>query len=61
MLLTFKYKNWKNIISIRKVKVIKFWIGVTKFHKEKQVFMKAFDIGKQEKRDFAVKDIIEIY
>jgi len=61
MTISFKYKNWKNIISIRKVKLIKFWIGSTEFHKNKQVFMKALDVNKQEERDFAVKDIIEIY
>jgi hypothetical protein len=55
--LTFKYKNWKGEISDRKVLPITVWFGSTEYHKEPQLFLKAFDVDKQVERDFALKDI----
>lgn len=36
-----------------------FWYGQTEYHKENQWFIKAYDVDKDDVRDFAVVDIIE--
>lgn len=55
----FKYKNWKDEISIRTLIPIEVWYGESDFHKGTQWFLKAYDLDKLDKRDFAIKDIIE--
>lgn len=54
-----KYKNWKGEISFRKIIPVKLWYGMSEFHQGKQWFLRAYDIDKLDKRDFAVKDILE--
>jgi hypothetical protein len=51
------YKNWKNIVSTRNIIPICTWFGKSKYHLEEQWFIKAFDIDKNEERDFAMRDI----
>jgi hypothetical protein len=57
--LKFKYKNWEGKDGVRKVSQIKVWYGKTKWHPKSQWFLKAVDLDKNEKRDFALKDIIK--
>lgn len=56
--LTFVYLNWKGNVSIRRVRDAEFWFGRTFYHPDEQWFLKAFDLDKQEERNFAAKDII---
>jgi predicted DNA-binding transcriptional regulator YafY len=55
------YKNWKNVTSERNIIPVKIWFGETEFHKEEQWFMEAFDLDKNEIRNFALKDILSIF
>jgi len=57
--LQFKYKNWKGETSIRKVIPYKMWFGSTEFHPENQWLLRAFDVDKCAKRNFALRDVIE--
>jgi len=59
--LVFKYKNYENKISIRHVIPEKIYFGKTKWHPKKQWLLEAFDLEKEEKRIFAVKDIIKFF
>lgn len=52
-----RYKNWRGEISEREIVPIKIFGGETEWHPEWQWFMKAFDIGKGEIRDFALLDM----
>jgi predicted DNA-binding transcriptional regulator YafY len=56
--LTFTYTNYKGIISNRKVMPINLYWGSTEYHEGDQWLLKAFDLGKDEIRIFAVKDIL---
>uniref|UniRef100_A0AAU8GFA3 Uncharacterized protein n=3 Tax=unclassified Seunavirus TaxID=2494210 RepID=A0AAU8GFA3_9CAUD len=35
------------------------WFGSTEYHKEPQWMIKAYDVDKDDIRDFAVNDIVE--
>ncbi len=59
--LCFEYKNYKSIVSRRNVQPIKIWYGETKYHPIKQYFLKAYDLDKDQERDFALSDIKEFY
>jgi predicted DNA-binding transcriptional regulator YafY len=59
--LKFRYLNWEGVQRVRKVKPIKIWYGETKWHPKKQWFLKAFDLDKNEERDFALTDIIKFF
>jgi hypothetical protein len=56
--LRFEYKNWKGEVSLRKAIPIEIWYGYTDYHTSEQWMMKAWDVDKQAKRDFAMRDII---
>ena len=51
------YVNWRGERANRRIKPLKIWYGVSEWHKEKQWFIKAIDIEKEEERDFALKDV----
>lgn len=56
----FYYRNWRGETGYRAVTgtpVI--WYGESSYHKGPQWFMKAYDVDKDDIRDFALKDIIE--
>ncbi|SNY93405.1 hypothetical protein SAMN04515647_3700 [Cohaesibacter sp. ES.047] len=55
--LQFTYTNWRGVTSIRKVEPIFIWCGRTEWHPDPQWFLKAFDLEKNEMRDFALADI----
>lgn len=57
--LKFYYRNYKGEYAYRTVQNPLFWFGNTEFHREPQWLIKAYDVEKQDFRDFAVKDIIE--
>lgn len=56
--LRFYYRNYKGIHSMRTVVDPKFRYGESEFHKGMQWFLHAFDVEKDDFRDFAVVDII---
>ncbi|MCM1507950.1 MAG: hypothetical protein NC177_12580 [Ruminococcus flavefaciens] len=58
-LVSFKYINYKGKLSIRRVRPIEIWFGSTNYHSENQWLLKAFDIDKNDYRNFAMKDIQE--
>ncbi len=56
--LHFTYRNYKGIISDRKVIPSSIYFGSTEYHKEAQWLLSGFDLDKMENRVFAVCDII---
>ena len=57
--LKFEYVNWEGKRAVRRVKPIKIWFGKTQWHPKNGWLLKALDLDKNEKRDFALKDIIK--
>ena len=57
--LVFEYVNWEKKKAVRKVQPLEIWYGQTQWHPKKQWLLKALDLDKNEKRDFAIKDIIK--
>lgn len=56
----FFYKNWRGECGYRTINgAPMFWYGESKYHEGPQWFIKAYDVDKQDIRDFAVLDIIE--
>src|SRR4051812_49059962 len=51
------YTNHKGVYSRRTVIPVMMWRGTSPFHEGEQDFLTAFDTGKEDIRDFAVKDI----
>jgi predicted DNA-binding transcriptional regulator YafY len=51
------YTNWRDETTWRGIVPIKIWFGSTRWHQEKQWFLKALDLEKNDERDFAMKDI----
>lgn len=56
--LIFEYKNWKGETSMRTVIPSEIWYGHTDYHTNDQWMLKAWDVDKEDTRDFVVKDII---
>lgn len=58
--LQFTYKNWKGIISERRIDIhsIKIYYGEVEWHKGEQWLMEAIDLDKNDFRTFAIKDIL---
>lgn len=57
--LHFTYRNYKGIISDRKVIPSSIYFGSTEYHKESQWLMSAFDLDKIKDRVFAVGNILK--
>ncbi len=53
--LKFEYTNWKGQTSVRTVKPLEIWYGKTEWHPQRQWFLRAMDMGKNEERNFALK------
>lgn len=53
---SFVYKNYEGITSIRDVIVHSFYFGVTEWHEEEQWLLHGYDVDKQADRTFALKD-----
>ena len=56
MPLTCEYKNWRGEVSVRRLRPISFWYGSTEWHPAPGLMLKAFDLDKNEDRDFCVAD-----
>ncbi len=50
------YTNWRGEKSVRLFEVREFWVGSTDWHPEPGLMLKAFDLVKQQERDFRVAD-----
>lgn len=61
--LRFKYRNWKGVVSDRSVIPLRITVKSSKYHNEGKPcwIMTAWDLDKNEKRDFALHDIIQYY
>lgn len=55
----FIYKNYAGLVSERTVIPYSVWFGATKWHPEPQFFLNAFDVDKNELRDFALEDFLD--
>jgi predicted DNA-binding transcriptional regulator YafY len=53
----FTYRNYKGEVSERHVLPAGIHFGETEWHPEPQWLLMAFDLDKQGRRDFALKDI----
>lgn len=56
----FDYLNWKGVYGHREARVISIFFGSTEHHKEEQWLLKAWDLGKQAHRIFAMKDMSNV-
>jgi predicted DNA-binding transcriptional regulator YafY len=58
--LKFTYKNWKGIISERRIDMysIKIYYGEVEWHEGEQWLMEAIDLDKNDFRTFAIRDIV---
>ena len=52
----FSYTNYRGESAIRWAVPIKIWFGITEYHEEAQWIMTAYDLEKNQKRDFALTD-----
>jgi len=51
------YTNYRGETAERTILPEKIWFGSTEWHPEPQWLLEAFDLEKQEKRAFSLKDI----
>ncbi len=58
-IIEFKYKNYKNEISWRRVEPISIEFKSTEYHPQEQWILNGIDQDKMAERSFAVIDIIE--
>lgn len=56
-ILRFGYTNHRGEYSLRRVVPEYIWFGITEYHLEEQWLMRAFDIDKEDYRDFAIEDM----
>lgn len=54
--LTIAYTNHRGERAVRRIIPWDVWFGTTDWHPEPQWFLRAFDLDKNDKRDFALKD-----
>lgn len=57
---TVRYRNYRGEVSTRHIIPLGVWFGVSEFHASEgeQWFVKAYDIDKEDNRDFALKDFL---
>lgn len=55
-LFSCSYKNWKGETSIRQLEAKEVWFGTTQWHTEPGLLLRAYDLVKQETRDFKLSD-----
>lgn len=56
--LTFLYRNWRGETALRIVVPKGLVFGSTSYHPKEQWFLVAFDVEKQQERQFALADIL---
>jgi len=54
-----RYTNWKGETGDRRIVPIRMFFGCCQFHPEYQWLVEAYDVGKNDNRTFAMKDIHE--
>lgn len=59
--ISFKYRNYKGIISVRTVIPREIIFSSNEYHKKEQWMILAYDIDKQADRTFTLVDILEFY
>lgn len=59
-IININYTNYKDETRDRNIEPIEIWFGSTRWHTEKQWFLKALDIDKGQERDFALVGINKI-
>jgi predicted DNA-binding transcriptional regulator YafY len=52
-----RYTNYRGETADRVIVPRTIWFGSTEYHKEPQWLLKAYDEGKADERDFAMRDI----
>lgn len=57
-MMKFYYTNWKGQQALRSVQDPNLWYGESKYHKGEQWFIHAYDVEREDFRDFAVADIL---
>lgn len=56
---TIRYRNYKGVVAIRRIRPIRLWFGTTDWHSTPQWLLEAVDIDKDALRDFALRDVLE--
>jgi hypothetical protein len=56
----FDYTNWEGKKGTRTVMVNEFFYGSTPYHKEPQFILDGFDLDKEAKRGYALKDVTNL-
>jgi predicted DNA-binding transcriptional regulator YafY len=54
---TINYTNYRGVTADRNIVPKGIFFGTTKFHTQKQWMLHAYDVAKQDYRDFALRDI----
>ncbi len=57
-IIMFDYRNHKGHVSSRRVRPIRIWYGATAYQREGGWLLEAFDLDKQETRDFAMSGML---
>lgn len=55
--LVFVYRNYRGVVSTRRVLPATVWYGSSAWHTEPQWFLAGYDLDKRALRDFAFRDI----
>ena len=60
-LIKLVYRNHAGRVAERAIEPINIWFGVSEYHPKEpaQWFLRADDVDKDAKRDFALKDILD--
>lgn len=54
-----RYENHRSECTVRRIVPLYVWYGKTEWHPEPQWLLHAYDVAKEETRDFAVKGVLE--
>jgi predicted DNA-binding transcriptional regulator YafY len=58
-IVTIRYRNHRGEVSLRHISPHEIRFGATVWHPEKQWLLDAWDLGKEARRTFAMRDILE--
>ena len=51
-----EYRNWRDEVDRRRLRIVAFWHGSTEWHPTPGLMLKAVDLVKGAERDFRVED-----
>lgn len=57
-IVSFRYRNHRGEVAVRTVRPIRLWFGSTAYHPESQWLLEAFDLNRQQTRDFAMSNLL---